>query len=129
MRGHAAFRLTRFLVLHARACASACRLLGRSATPRASVVPATSAAARTSVMAAAAKGRALISLSDKTGLEALVKGLHDAGVEIISTGGTAAAIQAAGVPCTKVEDVTGFPEMLDGAHGAARLRRDARLRQ
>lgn len=91
-------------------------LLGRSAAPRSGsgVPPATSAAARMSVMAAAAKGRALISLSDKTGLEALVKGLHDAGVEIISTGGTAAAIQAAGVPCTKVEDVTGFPEMLDG---------------
>ena len=58
--------------------------------------------------------RALISLSDKTNLDMLVKGLHSQGFEIISTGGTATTIEKAGVPVKKVEDVTGFPEMLDG---------------
>nr|QKY15238.1 bifunctional purine biosynthesis (PURH) [Polytomella parva] len=59
-------------------------------------------------------GKALISLSDKTNLESLVKGLNELGIECISTGGTAKSIAAAGVPVKKVEDVTGFPEMLDG---------------
>jgi phosphoribosylaminoimidazolecarboxamide formyltransferase/IMP cyclohydrolase len=58
--------------------------------------------------------RALISVYDKTGLEGLARGLTDAGVEIVSTGSTAARIAAAGVPVTPVEDVTGFPECLDG---------------
>jgi len=58
--------------------------------------------------------RALVSVYDKTGLEALARGLADAGVELVSTGSTAARIAAAGVPVTKVEDVTGFPECLDG---------------
>ncbi|WP_319446690.1 MULTISPECIES: bifunctional phosphoribosylaminoimidazolecarboxamide formyltransferase/IMP cyclohydrolase [unclassified Mycobacterium] len=58
--------------------------------------------------------RALISVYDKTGLEALARGLHDAGVSIVSTGSTAKTIAAAGVPVTPVEDVTGFPEVLDG---------------
>src|ERR1700689_691995 len=58
--------------------------------------------------------RALISVYDKTGLEDLARALHRAGVEIVSTGSTAGAISAAGVPVTKVEDVTGFPECLDG---------------
>jgi phosphoribosylaminoimidazolecarboxamide formyltransferase/IMP cyclohydrolase len=58
--------------------------------------------------------RALISVYDKTGLEDLARVLHQAGVEIVSTGSTAAAISAAGVPVTKVEDLTGFPECLDG---------------
>jgi phosphoribosylaminoimidazolecarboxamide formyltransferase / IMP cyclohydrolase len=58
--------------------------------------------------------RALVSVSDKTGLAELAKGLHDAGVELVSTGSTAARIAAAGVPVTAVEDVTGFPEILDG---------------
>jgi phosphoribosylaminoimidazolecarboxamide formyltransferase / IMP cyclohydrolase len=58
--------------------------------------------------------RALISVYDKTGLEDLAGVLHEAGVEIVSTGSTAAAISAAGVPVTKVEDLTGFPECLDG---------------
>ncbi|GFH10612.1 MGS domain-containing protein [Haematococcus lacustris] len=64
----------------------------------------------------AASKRALISLSDKTDLEMLVKGLAQQQFEIVSTGGTAAAIQAMGVPCKKVEELTGFPEMLDGSH-------------
>jgi phosphoribosylaminoimidazolecarboxamide formyltransferase / IMP cyclohydrolase len=58
--------------------------------------------------------RALISVYDKTGLEELASGLHAAGVEIISTGSTAARIAGAGVPVTPVEQVTGFPECLDG---------------
>jgi phosphoribosylaminoimidazolecarboxamide formyltransferase/IMP cyclohydrolase len=58
--------------------------------------------------------RALISVYDKTGLEELAKGLHEAGVEIVSTGSTAARIAAAGVPVMKVEKLTGFPECLDG---------------
>jgi phosphoribosylaminoimidazolecarboxamide formyltransferase / IMP cyclohydrolase len=58
--------------------------------------------------------RALISVYDKTGLEELASGLHAAGVEIVSTGSTAARISAAGVPVTPVEELTGFPECLDG---------------
>ena len=58
--------------------------------------------------------RALISVYDKTGLEELASGLHAAGVEIVSTGSTAARIAAAGVPVTAVEELTGFPECLDG---------------
>jgi phosphoribosylaminoimidazolecarboxamide formyltransferase / IMP cyclohydrolase len=58
--------------------------------------------------------RALLSVYDKTGLETLAVGLHEAGVAIVSTGSTAAAVAAAGVPVTPVEEVTGFPECLDG---------------
>ncbi|MDO8525280.1 MAG: bifunctional phosphoribosylaminoimidazolecarboxamide formyltransferase/IMP cyclohydrolase [Candidatus Omnitrophota bacterium] len=58
--------------------------------------------------------RALISVSDKTGLEGLVKVLNKFGVEILSTGGTAKAIRALGIPVKDVSEHTGFPEMLDG---------------
>ncbi|MBZ4666464.1 bifunctional phosphoribosylaminoimidazolecarboxamide formyltransferase/IMP cyclohydrolase [Mahella sp.] len=58
--------------------------------------------------------RALVSVSDKTGIEALAGRLHNMGVEIISTGGTAKALEKAGIPVTNVSDVTGFPECLDG---------------
>ncbi|KWT57532.1 bifunctional phosphoribosylaminoimidazolecarboxamide formyltransferase/inosine monophosphate cyclohydrolase [Streptomyces albus subsp. albus] len=58
--------------------------------------------------------RALVSVYDKTGLEELAQGLHAAGVRLVSTGSTAAKIAAAGVPVTKVEELTGFPECLDG---------------
>ena len=58
--------------------------------------------------------RALISVTDKSGIEAFARGLNELGVEIISTGGTARAIQKAGVPVKEVSEVTGFPEMLDG---------------
>ncbi|WKX74272.1 bifunctional phosphoribosylaminoimidazolecarboxamide formyltransferase/IMP cyclohydrolase [Streptomyces sp. XD-27] len=58
--------------------------------------------------------RALVSVYDKTGLEELARGLHAAGVQLVSTGSTAARIAAAGVPVTKVEELTGFPECLDG---------------
>jgi phosphoribosylaminoimidazolecarboxamide formyltransferase/IMP cyclohydrolase len=58
--------------------------------------------------------RALISVYDKTGLEDLASGLHAAGIEIVSTGSTATRIASAGVPVTRVEELTGFPECLDG---------------
>ena len=58
--------------------------------------------------------RALISVYDKTGLDELAQGLHEAGVKIVSTGSTAATIAALGIPVTEVKDVTGFPESLDG---------------
>ncbi|MFD8571360.1 bifunctional phosphoribosylaminoimidazolecarboxamide formyltransferase/IMP cyclohydrolase [Streptomyces sp. NPDC059639] len=58
--------------------------------------------------------RALVSVYDKTGLEELARGLHEAGVELVSTGSTAGKIAGAGVPVTKVEELTGFPECLDG---------------
>jgi len=58
--------------------------------------------------------RALISVYDKTGLDGLARALHEAGIEIVSTGSTAAVISAAGIPVTRVESVTGFPECLDG---------------
>ncbi len=58
--------------------------------------------------------RALISVYDKTGLADLARGLHEAGVELVSTGSTAKTIADAGIPVTSVEQVTGFPEVLDG---------------
>ena len=58
--------------------------------------------------------RALISVTDKTGVVDLARGLAGLGVEIISTGGTAKAIQESGVAVREVSEVTGFPEMLDG---------------
>ena len=58
--------------------------------------------------------RALISVYDKTGLTDLAAALVEAGVEILSTGSTAATISGAGLPVARVEDVTGFPECLEG---------------
>src|SRR5207245_7020790 len=58
--------------------------------------------------------RALVSVYDKTGLEELVRGLDAAGVALVSTGGSAALIESLGLPVTKVEELTGFPECLDG---------------
>ena len=77
--------------------------------------------------------RALISLSDKTGLAEAAQALHAAGIDILSTGGTKAAIAQAGIPVTDVSDITGFPEMMDGrvrtlhpkVHGALLAYRDA----
>src|SRR4051794_13281033 len=76
--------------------------------------------------------RALLSVSDKTGLVPLGRGLAARGFEIVSTGGTARALAEAGVPVTSVSDVTGFPEMMDGRvktlhpglHGGILARRD-----
>ncbi|HMM93570.1 bifunctional phosphoribosylaminoimidazolecarboxamide formyltransferase/IMP cyclohydrolase [Phycicoccus sp.] len=58
--------------------------------------------------------RALVSVYDKTGLDQLVRGLHEAGVALVSTGGSAALIESLGLPVTRVEDLTGFPECLEG---------------
>jgi len=58
--------------------------------------------------------RALVSVSDKSGLIDFALALHEAGVELISTGGTAATIATAGIPVRDVADITGFPEMMDG---------------
>lgn len=58
--------------------------------------------------------RALLSVSDKTGLVELAQALHKAGVELISTGGTAKAISEAGIPVKDASEITGFPECLDG---------------
>jgi phosphoribosylaminoimidazolecarboxamide formyltransferase / IMP cyclohydrolase len=75
---------------------------------------------------------ALLSVSDKTGLLALAKGLHALGITLISTGGTASLLAAQGLPVTEVAELTGFPEMLDGrvktlhprVHGGLLARRD-----
>ena len=58
--------------------------------------------------------RALLGVHDKTGIDDLARGLHALGWEIVSTGGTRRAVEAAGVPVLPVEAVTGLPEMLDG---------------
>lgn len=58
--------------------------------------------------------RALVSVYDKTGLVPLARALAQAGVEMVSTGSTAATIEAAGLPVTPVEELTGFPECLEG---------------
>ncbi|MGH4001209.1 MAG: bifunctional phosphoribosylaminoimidazolecarboxamide formyltransferase/IMP cyclohydrolase [Pseudonocardiaceae bacterium] len=58
--------------------------------------------------------RALVSVSDKAGLAELATGLHAAGVQLVSTGSTATAIVDAGAPVTRIEELTGFPECLDG---------------
>ncbi len=76
--------------------------------------------------------RALLSVSDKTGLLDFARGLHALGWELLSTGGTARALREANVPVRDVSDVTGFPEMLDGrvktlhpaVHGGLLARRD-----
>ena len=57
---------------------------------------------------------ALISVSDKTGLESFAKGLHELGIRIISTGGTMKTLRNAGLPVTYVSEITGFPEIMDG---------------
>ena len=77
--------------------------------------------------------RALISVSDKAGLEGLGRALADRGVELLSTGGTAKALRAAGLAVRDVADLTGFPEMMDGrvktlhpmVHGGLLADRDA----
>ncbi len=58
--------------------------------------------------------RALLSVSDKTGLTEFAAALHNAGVALVSTGGTSAALKAAGLPVVDVAELTGFPEMMDG---------------
>jgi len=76
--------------------------------------------------------RALLSVSDKSGVVDFARALTNAGWEVLSTGGTLQALHAAGVPATSVADVTGFPEIMDGRvktlhpsiHGGILARRD-----
>ena len=76
--------------------------------------------------------RALISVSDKRGLVPFAKGLHQKGIEIVSTGGTARQLKEAGLSVVEVSAYTGFPEILDGRvktlhpkiHGALLALRD-----
>jgi phosphoribosylaminoimidazolecarboxamide formyltransferase/IMP cyclohydrolase len=76
--------------------------------------------------------RAILSVSDKTGLVEFGRGLRSRGFELVSTGGTARALADAGLPVVNVSDVTGFPEMMDGrvktlhplVHGGILARRD-----
>src|SRR3954466_16333476 len=76
--------------------------------------------------------RALLSVSDKSGLVEFGAGLTRLGFELVSTGGTGPALAAAGLPVTNVSDVTGFPEMMEGrvktlhplVHGGILARRD-----
>ena len=76
--------------------------------------------------------KALISVSDKTGIVEFAQALHQLGVQLISTGGTAQLLSAQGLPVLEVAELTGFPEMLDGrvktlhpmVHGALLARRD-----
>ena len=58
--------------------------------------------------------RALLSVSDKTGIVEFARGLSELGIEIISTGGTARTLSEAGVPLRGISDFTGFPEIMDG---------------
>ncbi len=77
-------------------------------------------------------GRALVSVSDKTGLEDFARGLVSLGVEILSTGGTAKMLQQSSIPVPLVSDYTGFPEIMGGRvktlhpkiHGGILARRD-----
>jgi phosphoribosylaminoimidazolecarboxamide formyltransferase/IMP cyclohydrolase len=76
--------------------------------------------------------RALLSVSDKTGLDRFARGLHAQGVELISTSGTATYLEELGLPVTRIEDITGVAEMFEGrvktlhpkVHGALLARRD-----
>ncbi|MCY4286249.1 MAG: bifunctional phosphoribosylaminoimidazolecarboxamide formyltransferase/IMP cyclohydrolase [Thiotrichales bacterium] len=76
--------------------------------------------------------RALVSVSDKTGIVDFARGLHELGIEILSTGGTAARLRDADLPVVEVSSWTGFPEMMDGRvktlhpriHGGLLARRD-----
>ena len=75
---------------------------------------------------------ALLSVSDKTGIVDFARALHDRGIRLLSTGGTARLLAASGLPVTEVAEITGFPEMLDGRvktlhpriHGGLLARRD-----
>src|SRR5947209_12135730 len=78
--------------------------------------------------------RALLSVSDKTGIVEVARGLRQHGIELLSTGGTAQLLHREGVEVTEVSDYTGFPEMMEGrvktlhpkVHGGILARRDKR---
>jgi len=73
--------------------------------------------------------RALLSVSDKTGLVAFGKALAARGVELLSTGGTASALRDAGLDVKDVSEVTGFPEMMDGRVEPLSVRGDTETRR
>jgi phosphoribosylaminoimidazolecarboxamide formyltransferase/IMP cyclohydrolase len=105
--------------LHARIKAVEHRLLPRAvALVLAGAVPMDGRRTRVDVVAAdrglPSPRRALLSVSDKTGLAELGRGLVERGFELVSTGGTARALREAGLAVTDVSAVTGFPEILDG---------------
>ena len=76
--------------------------------------------------------RALISVSDKTGITEFAQSLHELNIEILSTGGTYRLLTESGIPAVEISDYTGFPEMMDGrvktlhpkVHGGILGRRD-----
>ena len=79
------------------------------------VAPHTASSANTTFRKELPIKRALVSVTDKTGVVDFVRALHDEfGVEIISTGGTAQVLSQAGISVTPIEAYTGFPEMMDG---------------
>ncbi|KAL3149116.1 hypothetical protein ABBQ32_001955 [Trebouxia sp. C0010 RCD-2024] len=85
-----------------------------------------------SAASSSVKGKVLISVSNKENIEQLAKGLCDQGFELVSTGGSAAALEKSSLPVQRVEQLTGFPEMLDGrvktlhpgVHGGILAKRD-----
>ncbi|XP_015695722.2 bifunctional purine biosynthesis protein PurH isoform X3 [Oryza brachyantha] len=105
---------------------------GRAAVPAMAAAEAGAGASTATQAKSSGVKQALISLSDKTELAYLGNGLQALGFSIISTGGTASSLEAAGVNVTKVEQITKFPEMLDGRvktlhpsiHGGILARRD-----
>jgi phosphoribosylaminoimidazolecarboxamide formyltransferase/IMP cyclohydrolase len=106
--------------------------LRRFASRRVSTVSETTQAEKGRLNMKSRVKRALISVSDKTGVESFAAGLAALGVEIVSTGGTHKALRDAGVPVTYISDTTDFPEILDGRvktlhpaiHGGILARRD-----
>ena len=106
-----------------------------TATPQSAALPNGTTPQSTTPKATTPKAtplRALISVSDKTGIVELAKNLHALGITLLSTGGTAKLLTDAGLPVTEVAELTGFPEMLDGrvktlhpkVHGGLLARRD-----
>src|ERR1035437_4150364 len=98
------------------ACSRAARC---TSTPRARAGSSSAGRLPSSMIEKAAPGavrvrRALLSVSDKTGIVDFARGLSELGVEIVSTGGTARALSDAGVAVRPIEEFTGFPEMMDG---------------
>eukprot|EP00899_Mesostigma_viride_P018963 jgi/Mesvir1/27068/Mv20761-RA.1 len=109
-----------------------CTFLGSSLSTSAFVPVHLRSRASSTIMCSAGGKQALLTVFNKTDVAMLAKGLIELGYSIISTGGTAAALQKEGIPVKKVEEVTNFPEMLDGrvktlhpsVHGGILARRD-----
>lgn len=105
---------------------------GPSSSPPAPTGPTTAQDPSNTTPARRAVRRALLSVSDKAGIVEFARALADRGVQILSTGGTAATLTQAGIPVTEVGEYTGFPEIMDGrvktlhpkVHGGLLARRD-----